>query len=313
MLIGMNPKKSPTSPAPKAEGAFIFDTTAETFEVDVLKLSLEKPVLIEFWAPWCGPCKQLMPVLEQLVGARQGKIAMAKVNIDESPELAQAFRVQSVPMVVALYKGQPVTGFAGVRPPKDIDHLIEQLLALHNQNQPEALDIPASLKEAALLLDAGELGTAQNLYAAILSQDALQVEAYLGMIRVMIAAGEIEQAENMITGAPAQISGDIKFAAAKTALELAKNAQNAGDLAALERRITLDPNDLQAKFDYAESCFAHGQKDKAVDALISIIRADRTWQEDKAKTLLLKYFEGWGFADPASVAGRKKLSSVLFS
>lgn len=313
MLIGMTPKKTTNSTTPKAEGSFIFDTTAENFEADVLKLSLEKPILIEFWAPWCGPCKQLMPVLEQLVGARQGKIAMAKVNIDESPELAQAFRVQSVPMVVAFYKGQPVTGFAGVRPQKDIDHLIEQLLALHNQNQPEALDIPAALKEAALLLDAGDLGTAQNLYAAILSQDALQVEAYLGMIRVMIAAGEIEQAENMIIGAPVQISGDIKFAAAKTALELAKNAQNAGDLGALERRITLDPNDLQAKFDYAESCFAHGQKDKAVDALISIIRADRTWQEDKAKTLLLKYFEGWGFSDPTSVAGRKKLSSVLFS
>ncbi len=313
MLIGMTPKKTTATPAPKAEGAFIFETSTANFEVDVLKLSLEKPVLIEFWAPWCGPCKQLMPVLEQLVGARQGKIAMAKVNIDESPELAQAFRVQSVPMVVALYKGQPVTGFAGVRPPKDIDHLIEQLLALHNQNQPEALDIPSSLKEAALLLDAGDLGSAQNLYAAILSQDALQVEAYLGMVRVMIAAGEMEQAENMITGAPVQISGDIKFAAARTALELAKNAQNAGDLGALERRIVLDPADLQAKFDYAESCFAHGQKDKAVDALISIIRADRTWQDDKAKTLLLKYFEGWGFADPASVAGRKKLSSVLFS
>ena len=313
MLIGMNQKKPTAAPAPKADGAFIFDTSTDNFETDVLKLSLEKPVLIEFWAPWCGPCKQLMPVLEQLVGARQGKIAMAKVNIDESPELAQAFRVQSVPMVVALYKGQPVTGFAGVRPPKDIDHLIEQLLAMYNQNQPEALDIPATLKEAALLLDAGDLGSAQNLYAAILNQDALQVEAYLGMVRVMIAAGEIEQAENMITGAPVQISGDIKFAAAKTALELAKNAANAGDLSVLEQKIAANPDDLNVKFDYAESCFAHGQKDKAVDALISIIRSNRTWENDKAKTLLLKYFEGWGFADPASVAGRKKLSIVLFS
>lgn len=313
MLIGMNQKKPNATAAPKAEGAFIFDTSTENFETDVLKLSLEKPVLIDFWAPWCGPCKQLMPMLEQLVGARQGKIALAKVNIDDHPELAQAFRVQSVPMVVALYKGQPVTGFAGLRPQKDIEHLLEQLIAMHNQNQPEALDIPASLKEAALLLDAGDLGAAQNLYAAILSQDALQVDAYLGMIRVMLAAGEIEQAEAMITGAPIQISGDIKFAAAKTALELAQNAQNAGDLHALERRIALDPADLQAKFDYAESCFAHGQKDKAVDALIAIIRANRVWEDDKAKTLLLKYFEGWGFADPASVAGRKKLSTVLFS
>lgn len=313
MLIGMNPKKSATPSAPKAEGAFIFDTSTENFETDVLKLSLEKPVLIEFWAPWCGPCKQLMPVLEQLVGARQGKVAMAKVNIDECPEIAQAFRVQSVPMVVALYKGQPVTGFAGVRPQKDIDHLIEQLIAMHNQNQPEALDIPVALKDAALLLDAGDLGAAQNLYAAILSQDALQVEAYLGMVRVMIAANELEQAEAMITEAPVQISGDPKFAAAKTALDLAKNAQNAGDLSVLEQKIAANPNDLNIKFDYAESCFAHGHKDKAVDALISIIRIDRTWENEKAKALLLKYFEGWGFADPASVTGRKKLSTVLFS
>lgn len=313
MLIGLNQKPAASPSAPKAEGAFIFDAVTATFEEDVLKLSLQKPVLIEFWAPWCGPCKQLMPMLEQAVGTRQGKVAMAKVNIDESPELAQAFRVQSVPMVVALYKGQPVTGFAGVRPQKDIDHLLEQLIAMHNQNQPEALDIPTALREAALLLDEGDLGSAQNLYAAILNQDALQLEAYLGMVRVMIAANELEQAEAMITEAPPQISTNPKFAAAQTALDLAKHAQNAGDLHALEQCMALDPSDLQAKFDYAEGCFAHGHKDQAVEALISIIRADRTWENDKAKILLLKYFEGWGFSDHASVSGRKKLSRVLFS
>lgn len=314
MLIGIPPqKKQDTLSPPKPGDAFIFETSTEHFETDVLKLSLEKPVLVEFWAPWCGPCKQLMPVLEQLVGTRQGKIAMAKVNIDENPDLAQAFRVQSVPMVVALYKGQPVTGFAGMRPTKDIDHLIEQLLALHNQNQPESLDIPAALKEAVTFLNAGDLAAAQDLYAAILLQDGLQVEAYIGMVRVMIAADDIDQAQGMITGAPLQISGDPKFAAAKTALELAKKKETAGDLSLLEKRINLDPEDLQARFDYAESCFAHGHKEKAVDALISIIRTNRTWENDKAKNLLLKYFEGWGFSDPVSVSGRKKLSVVLFS
>ena len=185
MLIGQN---SATA-TPATTGTFIFDATTKDFETSVLKESMNRPVLVDFWAPWCGPCKQLMPMLEQIVAQRGGKIALAKVNVDTNPELAQAFRVQSVPMVVALYKGQPVTGFAGARPQKDIEHLVEQLIALHNQNQPEALDIPTALKEAAHLLDTGDLATAQDVYAAILLQDGSQIDAYIGMIRVMIAAG----------------------------------------------------------------------------------------------------------------------------
>ena len=313
MLIGLNRKQDASSAAPAAENNFIFDATTAGFEQDLLKASMDRPVLIDFWAPWCGPCKQLMPMLEQLVAARQGKVALAKVNIDEHPQLAQAFRVQSVPMVVAMYRGQPVTGFAGVRPQKDIEHVLEQLIALHNQNQPEALDIPAALKDAALMLDGGDLAGAQNLYAQILTQDALQVEAYVGMVRVMIAAGDMEQATGMIEGAPEQISSDPRFGPAKTALELAEKAQQAGDMSAIERHMMSDPTDLQAKYDYAEAAFAKGFKDKAVDALIDSIRTNKSWENEKAKQLLLKYFESWGFADPASVAGRRKLSSVLFS
>lgn len=309
MIIGANT----TAQSNGSAVSYIFDATTAGFETQVLKASLDKPVLIDFWAPWCGPCKQLKPLLEQLVAAKGGKIILAKVNVDENPELAQAFRVQSVPMVVALYKGQPVTAFAGMRPQHDIEHLLEQLIALHNQNQPEALDIPAAIKEAAQLLDQGDLAGAQGLYAAILTQDALQVEAYVGMVRVMIAAGDIEQAEGMIAGAPETISKDSRFQAAKTALDLAKTTVDSGDLGGLQRQMQAQPQNLDLKFDYAEACFAKGLKDEAVEALVAIIRIDRAWEDEKAKKQLLKYFEAWGFADPASVSGRRKLSSVLFS
>lgn len=308
MLYGLNP----SAPAPK-NTTDVFEATTSTFEKDVLAASMTRPILVDFWAPWCGPCKQLMPVLEKCVAAQNGQIALAKVNVDQNPELAQAFRVQSVPMVVALYMGQPVSGFGGARPQSDIEKLITQLIALKNQNGPNAIDIPAALKEASLFLDQGDLGAAQDIYAAILQQDELQAEAYGGIVRVMAAAGDFEQAEGVISAAPPSVANSSFLTAAKTALELAKSASAAGDLVEFEKKVSANPGDLQARFDLAEACFAKGLKDRAVDELTEIIRRDRTWEEDKARTQLLKYFEAWGFADPASVTGRRKLSTLLFS
>jgi putative thioredoxin len=311
MLFGMS------SSSPKTKDPNVFDVTADGFEDQVLKESITRPVLVDFWAPWCGPCKQLGPTLEAAVAAQGGKVALAKVNVDENPELAQAFRVQSIPMVVAMYQGQPVSGFAGARPKADIDNLIAQLVALAAQNAPDTVDIPSTLKDAAERLDAGDLMGAQELYAEILAHDENNTPAYVGLVRVQIAAGQIEQARQLVAGAPESIAKDPNFAAAKTALELAQNQKQKQEidqgLAELEARVIADPNNLETRFDFAESCYAKGWKDAAVDALIEIIRRDRTWQDDKARTQLLKYFEAWGFTDPASVSGRKKLSSVLFS
>ncbi len=312
MLIGMPSSGKKPSPAPAGGPAFIYDVTSADFDTKVMHASMEKPVIIEFWAPWCAPCKQLMPILEQSIGAKGGKVAMAKVNIDENPELAQAFRVQSVPMVVALYMGQPVTAFAGVRPQTEINQLLDQLVDVAAKNKPQALDLEAALKDAATLLAAGDLQTAHRLYAAILGESPDHVQTYVGLIRVLIAAGEVGQAQALVTNAPEKIAKDTGFAAARTAVELALNAP-VGDTASLKAKMEANPQSPEAGYDYAEACFAAGDKEEATEALLGLIKHHRAWEDEKARKQLLRYFEAWGVADPASINGRKRLSAVLFS
>ncbi len=312
MLIGLNPSAKKAAPAAQNARPDIFDATTADFETSVIRESMSRPVIVDFWAPWCGPCKQLGPMIESAVAAKGGKVALAKIDIDQNPELAQAFRVQSIPMVVAMYQGQPVGAFAGARPKADIDNLIDQLIKLQAQNQPEAIDIPAALKDAAGFLAAGDFMQAQQLYAAILSQDESNAQAYAGLVRVLIAAGETDQAQAMIDGAPDKISKSTEIAAVRTALELARSApgESPEQIAA---RLTVDPANPELLFNHAEACFARGMKEQAVESLITLIRSNRAWEDEKGRKQLLKYFEAWGAADPASLAGRKRLSSVLFS
>lgn len=312
MLIGVTPSPSRKPADPAAGTADIYDVATPDFESRVIQESLKRPVLIDFWAPWCGPCKQLGPALEAAVTAAKGKVALAKVDIDQNPQIAQAFRVQSIPTVIALYQGQPVTAFAGARPKAELDKLVDQLAKLQAQHSPEALDIPLALKDAALRLSENDLTGAQQIYAAILQQEPAHVDAYVGMVRVFIAAGEIEQADGMVAGAPDEIQKAPGFAAAKTALDLARSAPG-DDLAVLSSRLQAQPQDPALLFTYAEACCARGLKDEAVGSLVEILRRQRGWEDDKARKQLLKYFEAWGPADPATIAGRKKLSAVLFS
>ncbi len=307
MLIGAN-DQGPDA----AQDNLIFDVTGPEFEQKVLHASMEAPVIVDFWAPWCGPCKQLGPVLEAAVMAAGGQVTMAKVNLDENQELAQALRIQSVPTVFAFFQGRPVDAFQGAKPESEVKAFVAQLVKLAKSSAPDAIDIPEALAMAAQALADEDFGAAQAIYAQVLSQDETNADAYAGLIRTYIAAGVNEQAQALIENAPPEIAKSSAFEAAKSALELAE-ASPSGSLEDLAIKVTRAPDDHEARFDLAMAEFTGGRKEEAIDNLIEIIRREREWEDEKARKQLLKFFEALGPSDPLSIKGRRKLSSVLFS
>lgn len=289
-------------------GDLIFDVTTQTFMADVMEASRQQPVLVDFWAPWCGPCKQLTPIIEAAVKAAGGTVKLAKMNIDDHPEIAGQMGIQSIPAVVAFKDGQPVDGFMGAQQESQVKEFIEKLAGPAPVNQADAF-----LEQAEQLLVEKDFGQAAQLFGAVMQMEPDNVKAICGLAQCYLGADELERATQALDMVPEDKRSEEAYTAAKAALDLAEQAASLGDLAGLQERIAKDPQDLQARFDLALGLNGKGDKNGAVDQLIEIVRNDREWNEDGARKQLLQFFEAWGFKDPASAYGRRKLSAVLFS
>jgi putative thioredoxin len=284
------------------------DTTTQTFVKDVIEESKRQPVLVDFWAEWCGPCKQLGPVLEKVVKAAKGKIKLVKMDIDKHPGIPGQLGIQSIPAVFAFVNGQPVDGFLGNLPESQVTAFIERLTKDRIGGEEKDL-----LKAADAALAAGDAAAAAQLYAQTLANDAANVPALAGLARCYVAMGEIEQAKQTLAMVPEGKRNDAAVAAARAALEVAEQAKSVGPLGELEQKVAANPLDHQARFDLAVALNGQGRRKEAVDNLIEIVRRDRKWNDDGARKQLVQLFEAWGPTDEATVGGRKRLSSILFA
>jgi len=288
--------------------ASIKDTTTQTFVKDVVEESKHQPVLVDFWAPWCGPCKQLTPVLEKAVKAAKGKVKLVKMNIDEHPAIPGQMGIQSIPAVIAFVNGQPADGFMGALPESQVIAFLERLTK--DRIGGEAKDL---LKAADTALGEGDAAGATELYTQLLAEDPENVPALAGLVRSHVETGALDQAKQTFAKIPEAKRNDAAVGAARAALELAEQAKTLGPVTELEQKVAANPLDHQARFDLAVALNSKGRRAEAVDNLIEIVKRDRQWKEDGARKQLVQFFEAWGPTDEATVDGRKRLSSILFS
>ena len=295
--------------------ALIVDGDQKTFMQDVVDASRSVPVLVDFWATWCGPCKQLTPALEKITRAAGGRLKLVKIDIDKNRGLVQqlvqlGLPLQSVPTVAAFWQGQIADLFTGALPESELKRFVEGLLKIAGGAMPAA-DL---LAEARAAVEQGQTQEAAELFSALLHEEPENPEAWGGLIRALLALGQEEQANQALAEVPAKIADHAEISGARSALTLAAEGRRARDqLATFQQRLAADPADHQARYELATALNASGQREEAADALLDIIRRQRGWNEDAARLQLLKFFEAWGFDDPATTAARRRLSALLFS
>lgn len=292
-------------------GDLIKDVSEATFMQDVVEASMQAPVIVDFWAPWCGPCKTLGPALEAAVTKAKGAVTMAKVNVDENQMIAGQMRVQSIPTVYAFYQGQPIDGFQGAVPPSEIDAFVARVVEQAGGSADGGLgDALAAAEE---MLEAGEATDSAQTFAAILGEDPNNAAAFGGLARAHLALGEVDQAEAVLNGAPAEIADAQEIEAVFAQIELARQAENAGPVAELMAQVEAEPENYQARLDLAQAQHAAGDAEAAVNTLLDLFRLDREWNDGAAKTQLFTIFDALQPNDPVVLNGRRKLSSMIFA
>ena len=306
MIIGGQPAGQGAA-APLTD--LIKESNTQNFMRDVIDPSRQQPVIVDFWAPWCGPCKQLGPALEKVVKQANGKVRMVKINIDENPQLAQQMRIQSIPAVYAFVNGQPVDGFMGALPESQLKQFVDRLGGQGSM----AEEIEAALTDARAAFDAGDLPTAAQIFAQVLQADRENIGAIAGLVRCQIAAGDLENAQATLALVPPAKANDPEILSITAQLELALNPVDLSEIGQLKTRIERDSDDFQARLDLAVLLNGAGERAEATDQLIYVIRKLRSWNDEAARKQLVKLFEAWGPKDEFTLAGRRKLSSVLFS
>ncbi len=294
-----------------AGGALIKDVSEATFMQDVVEASKEKPVIVDFWAPWCGPCKTLGPQLEEAVNGANGAVTMAKVNIDENQMIAGQMQVQSIPTVFAFFNGQPVDGFQGAISASEIKAFVDRVVAANGGEAESGLD--SAVLSAEQMFEEGDIESAIETFSAILEEDIKNLKSYIGLVKCHLALGDLDQAEAIFNGIPAEISQDPEVDSIHAQIQLAKQAVDAGPINDLQQLVEKNPNDHEARFKLAQALHGSGQVEDAVDQLLELFKRDKEWNDEAAKSQLFVIFEALEPNNPIVLNGRRKLSSLIFA